>query len=163
MVDASNHPIEVMVHEDDKPYIQGEKPLVRLNANFLNILPEDRRKMVKQTYKNFRTAIVNTTLSDDQELYCTGGITVINTPGHTPGHICLYHHPSKTMIVGDAMNITDGMLTGPRKDILMDEDYTQALKSLEKLEKFDVENIITYHGGLYKNTKHQTINSLLKE
>jgi hypothetical protein len=37
-----------MAHEDDKPYIQGEKPLVRLNSNFLNSMPEDRQEMVKQ-------------------------------------------------------------------------------------------------------------------
>jgi glyoxylase-like metal-dependent hydrolase (beta-lactamase superfamily II) len=163
LVDASNNSIEVMTHEDDKPYIQGEKPLVRLNENFLNMLPEDRRNMVKQTYKHFRTVNVDTTLQNEEELDLVGGITVIHTPGHTPGHICLYHHPSKTLIVGDAMNITDGTLQGPRKDILMEEDYRVALKSLEKLEKFDAENIITYHGGLYKNTKHQPINSLIKE
>jgi len=163
LVDASNNSIDVMTHEDDKPYIQGEKPLVRLNENFLNMLPEDRRNMVKQMYKNFRTVNVDTTLQDEEELDLVGGITVIHTPGHTPGHICLYHHPSKTLIVGDAMNITDGTLQGPRKDILMEEDYRVALKSLEKLEKFDAENIITYHGGLYKNTTHQSINSLIKE
>ena len=162
MVDASNHPIEVMTHEDDKPYIQGEKPLVRLNENFLNMLPEDRRKMVKQTYKNFRTVDVNTVLSDDEELDYTRGITVIHTPGHTPGHICLYHHPSKTLIVGDALNITDGTLTGPRKDILMEGDYETALGSLQKLLKCDVENIITYHGGLYTDKPHESIENILK-
>ncbi len=162
VVEASQHPIEVMTHEDDKPYIQGEKPLVRLNANFLNLLPEDRRKMVKQTYENFRTVAVNTSLSDDEELDYAGGITVIHTPGHTPGHICLYHHPSKTLIVGDAMNITDGTLTGPRKDILMEGDYETALGSLQKLLKFDVENIITYHGGLYTDNPHESIANILK-
>lgn len=162
MVDASNHPIEIMAHEEDKPYIKGEKPLVRLNENFLNILPEDRRNMVKQTYKNFRTVDVNTVLSDDEELNYVGGIRVIHTPGHTPGHICLYHHPSKTLIVGDALNITDGTLTGPRKDILMEGDYETALGSLQKLLKFDVENIITYHGGLYTNKPHESIENILK-
>ena len=162
MVETSNHPIEVMAPEEDEPYIQGEKPLVRLNANFLNILPEDRRKMVKQTYENFRTVDVNKALSDDEELDYAGGIAVIHTPGHTPGHICLYHHQSKTLIVGDALNITDGTLTGPRKDILMEEDYETALGSLQKLLKFDVENIITYHGGLYTDKPHESIENILK-
>lgn len=163
MVEASHHPMEVMAHEEDKPYLQGDKPLVRLNANFLNSLPEDRREMIKQMAENFKEVEVNTTLVDDQKLNYAGGITVIHTPGHTPGHICLYHHPSKTLIVGDAMNITDGRLQGPRKDILSEEDYTLALKSLEKLEKFDAKNIITYHSGIYKNTKQQTIKSLIKD
>lgn len=162
LVETSQKSIEVLAQENDQPYIEGEKPLVRLNANFLNILPEDKRKMVKQTYKNFRTINVNTTLNDDEKLDLAGGITVIHTPGHTPGHICLYHHPSKTLIVGDAMNIANGTLTGPRKDILVEEDYEIAVKSLEKLQKFDAENIITYHSGLYKNPTHENFENILK-
>lgn len=162
LVESSKTSIEVMAHEKDQPYIQGEKPLVRLNSNFLNILPEDRRNMVKQTYKNFKPAHVNTTLQNDQELDLVGGITVIHTPGHTPGHICLYHHQSKTLIVGDAMNIVDGMLTGPRRDILLEGDYELALGSLQRLLKFDVENIITYHSGLYTDKPHESIENILK-
>jgi glyoxylase-like metal-dependent hydrolase (beta-lactamase superfamily II) len=162
MVRTSSHKIEVLAHENDKPYIQGEKPLVRLNTNFLNSMPEDRRNMIKQMYKNFEAVDVNTTLGDDEELSYAGGITIIHTPGHTPGHICLYHHPSKTLIVGDALNIADGKLTGPRKEILRDGDYESALGSLVKLLKFDAKNVITYHGGLYTDKPHETVENILK-
>jgi len=162
LVESSKNSVEVMAHENDQHYIQGEKPLVRLNSNFLKSLPEDRSKMVKQMHENFSPVDVSTTLIDDQVLDLVGGITVIHTPGHTPGHICLYHHPSKTLIVGDAMVITDGMLTGPRKDILMEGDYELALGSLQKLLKFDVKNIITYHGGLYTDKPHESIENILK-
>ena len=162
LVKTSKNSIEVMAHEKDQPYIEGNKPLVRLNSNFLNSLPEDRRNMVKQMHKDFRSVDVNITLHDDHELDLVGGLTVIHTPGHTPGHICLYHHPSKTLIVGDAMNIAKGRLTAPRKDILMEGDYELALGSLQKLLKFDVENIITYHGGLYTDKPHESIENILK-
>ena len=162
LLKSSEHKIEVMAHENDKPYMQGLKPLVRLNSNFLNSMPEDRREMVKQMFKNFTPVDVDTTLEDDQELPYCGGITVIHTPGHTPGHLCLYHEKSKTLIVGDAMGIMDGKLTGPRKDILEEKDYETAIDSLKKLLKFDVKNIITYHGGLYTNNPHETIESIIK-
>jgi glyoxylase-like metal-dependent hydrolase (beta-lactamase superfamily II) len=162
ILEASKNKIEVFAHEDDKPYIQGEKPLVRLNSNFLNSMPEDRQEMVKQMFKNFTPVDVETTLSDDQELPFCGGITVIHTPGHTPGHLCLYHKNSKTLIVGDAMNVMDGKLMGPKKEILQDGDYEIALDSLNKLLKFDVKNIITYHGGLYTNKPHESIKNLIK-
>ena len=162
ILEASKNKIEVFAHEDDKPYIQGEKPLVRLNSNFLNSMPEDRQEMVKQMFKNFTPVDVETTLSDDQELPFSGGITVIHTPGHTPGHLCLYHKNSKTLIVGDAMNVMDGKLMGPKKEILQDGDYEIALDSLNKLLKFDVKNIITYHGGLYTNKPHESIKNLIK-
>jgi glyoxylase-like metal-dependent hydrolase (beta-lactamase superfamily II) len=162
ILEASKNKIDVMAHEDDKPYIQGEKPLVRLNSNFLNSMPEDRREMIKQMFKNFTPVDVDTTLSDNQELPFCGGITVIHTPGHTPGHLCLYHKISKTLIVGDAMNIMDGKLVGPRKEILEEDDYDIAIDSLKKLLKFDVDNIITYHGGLYTNKPHESIEKLIK-
>ena len=162
ILEASKNKIEVFAHEDDKPYIQGEKPLVRLNSNFLNSMPEDRQEMVKQMFKNFTPVDVDTTLLDNQELPFCGGITVIHTPGHTPGHLCLYHKNSKTLIVGDAMNVMDGKLMGPKKEILQDGDYEIALDSLNKLLKFDVKNIITYHGGLYTNKPHESIKNLIK-
>lgn len=162
VLESSKHKIEVMAHENDKPYIQGEKQLVRLNSNFLNSMPKDRQKMVKQMFENFVPVDVDTTLADNQELPFCGGITVIHTPGHTPGHLCLYHQKSKTLIVGDAMNIMDGKLIGPRKEILEEGDYEIAMDSLKKLLKFDVKNIVTYHGGLYTNKPHESIENLIK-
>ena len=100
--------------------------------------------MVKQMFENFVPVDVDTTLADNQELPYCGGITVIHTPGHTPGHLCLYHKNSKTLIVGDAMNIFDGELVGPRKEILREGDYEIAMESLKKLLKYDVKNIISY-------------------
>jgi len=162
VLESSRHKIEVMAHEDDKPYIQGEKHLVRLNSNFLNSMPKDRQKMVKQMFENFEPVDVDTTLTDNQELPFCGGITVIHTPGHTPGHLCLYHEMSKTLIAGDAMNVIDGKLMGPRKEMLEEGDYEIAMDSLKNLLKFDIKNIITYHGGLYTNKPHESIENLIK-
>lgn len=162
ILEASRHKIEVMAHENDKPYIQGEKPLVRLNSNFLNSMPEDRREMVKQMFKNFEPVDVDTTLDDNQELPFFGGIKIIHTPGHTPGHLCLYHKMSKTLIVGDAMNIMDGKLVGPRKEILKEGDYEIAMDSLKKLLNFDVNNIVTYHGGIYTDKPLESIENIIK-
>ena len=162
ILESSTHKIEVLAHEADKPYIQGEKHLVRLNSNFLNTMPEDRKKMVKQMFENFVPVDVDTTLADNQELPYCGGITVIHTPGHTPGHLSLYHQTSKTLIVGDELNKMDGILMGPRKEILEEGDYETAMESLKKLLKFDVKNIVTYHGGLYTNKPHESIENLMK-
>lgn len=30
-------------------------------------------------------------------------LEVVHTPGHTPGHVCFIHHPSKLAIVGDVL------------------------------------------------------------
>ncbi|PWV95174.1 glyoxylase-like metal-dependent hydrolase (beta-lactamase superfamily II) [Paenibacillus cellulosilyticus] len=38
-----------------------------------------------------------------------GSLTVISTPGHTPGHIALWQESSRTLIAGDAMQTRGGM------------------------------------------------------
>ena len=154
--------VEVLSHNDDKPYIQGEKRLVRLNSKFMeriNAIPGDQREKVMDIFENTK-AEVNTTLIDGDELPCCGGITVIHTPGHTPGHVCLYHKESKTIIAGDAMNIIDGQLTGPNMGLLTEKDAEEATNSLRKLANFDVNNVICYHGGLFNNNPNQTIKEL---
>lgn len=151
--------VKVLAHEEDKPYIQGEKKLVRMNSNFMeriSALPEEEQEKVLYIFEN-SNAPVDTTLADGEELADCGGIVIIHTPGHTPGHICLYHKPSKTLIVGDAMNTFEGELVGPNELVLTEEDAKTALNSLKKFEKYDVENVITYHGGLFNDNPNPRI------
>ncbi len=154
--------VKVLAHETDKPYIQGEKKLVRLNSNFMNrinALPKEERIKILDMFKNAHVK-VNTTLTDGEELPYCGGIIVIHTPGHTPGHIGLYHEKTKILIVGDAMNVIDGQLTGPNKQTMNDEDAKIALNSLKKFNDYDIENVITYHGGLFNDNPNQKIKEL---
>lgn len=154
--------VKVLAHEEEKPYIQGEKKFVRLNSKFMdriNAFPEEERKKTLDMFKNAPVE-VDMTLTDGQELDYCGGIIVIHTPGHTPGHICLYHKESRTLIAGDAMNVIDGQLVGPNKQILDEDDWKTAVNSLKKFEKFDVENVISYHGGLFNDNPNQRIKEL---
>ncbi len=155
--------VRVIAHEDDKPYIQGEKKMVRLNSknmNRINALPKEEREKILDMFENINVK-VNMTLSDGEELAYCGGIIVIHTPGHTPGHICLYHKETKTLIAGDAMNIIDGQLIGPNKQTMNEEDARIAINSLKKFEKYDIENVITYHGGLFNDNSNQRIKEVL--
>lgn len=83
------------VHEDDADFIadgaappaSGAKGLGRL---FLRPNPYD-------------PAPVERTLSDGELLPVAGGLRVVHTPGHTPGHISLLHLATGTLITGDAI------------------------------------------------------------
>jgi glyoxylase-like metal-dependent hydrolase (beta-lactamase superfamily II) len=154
--------VKVLAHEEDKPYIQGEKKLIRLNSNFMNrinSLPKEEREKILDMFENVHVE-VNMTLTDGEELAYCGGITVIHIPGHTPGHICLYHKKTKTLIVGDAMNVVDGQLIGPNKQIMNEEEATIAINSLKKFEEYDIENVISYHGSLFNDNPNQRIKEL---
>jgi Metallo-beta-lactamase superfamily len=83
-------------------------------------------------------------------------------PGHTPGHICLYHKETKTLIVGDAMNVIDGQLIGPNKQTMNEEDGRVAINSLKKFEEYDIENVISYQGACSTITPIKELKSYFK-
>ncbi|KRE86337.1 MBL fold metallo-hydrolase [Paenibacillus sp. Soil766] len=127
LVNASEGRIEVLAHELGKPYIQGE-------------IPTEKRKILV-TPTN-----VDVTLQDGDVLPYCGGIQVIYTPGHTQDHISLYHPNSKTLISGDALTSQDGVLMPPNPQFT--PDMPLALESVAKLLNYDIETVITYHGGI---------------
>ena len=123
--------IKVYAHELDKPYIQGELPL--LKDGHIENPPKGK---------------VNDTLIDGQELSYCGGIRVIYTPGHTPGHISLYLKQGKTLIAGDSMYSVNGIIGGIHAPTVL--DIKEARLSLKKYLDLDIESVVCYHGGLSK-------------
>lgn len=158
---------EVLAHEVEKPYIQGELPSAKLTPERMALidsqlasLPEEQRLIMKKVFENFRNLKigVDRTVAGGEELPYCGGITVIHTPGHTPGHICLYHKQSKTLIAGDSLFVTDGLLVPAPQFI--NHDSKTAIKSLKKLTPYDIETVICYHGGLYRDNPGRRIAEL---
>lgn len=168
ILSAASQKVEVLANEVEKPYIQGDKRLVKLTPEVMANLdsfipagvPEEQRKAFKATFENPPKAPVDRVVRDGEELPYCGGIIVINTPGHTPGHISLYHKQSKTLIAGDAMVVDSGQLLASRPQFTF--DMKLALQSLEKLAQYDIETVICYHGGLYQDQVNQRIAELAK-
>ncbi|QWH42308.1 MBL fold metallo-hydrolase [Bacillus mycoides] len=133
--------ITVYAHELDKPYIEGELPLLK-DAQVQNP-PKGK---------------VDDTLIDGQELSYCGGILIIHTPGHTPGHISLYLRQSKTLIAGDSMYSVNGILGGIHAPTTL--DVKEAHQSLKKYLDLDIESVVCYHGGLSKGEINEQIQRL---
>ena len=165
LLESPRH-ISILAHENEKPYIEADLPPIRLKAmeNQVKTLPEERRQQMQDLCESLKAnytklkANVDATLEDGEELPFCGGITVIFTPGHTPGHISLYHKPSKTLIAGDALNVEGGILVhAPGFTCL---DLAEYNKSLKKLTAFDVTAVICYHGGLFNDNANKRIAEL---
>ncbi|MEK8127231.1 MBL fold metallo-hydrolase [Paenibacillus filicis] len=136
--------VQVYAHELDQPYIQGELPLLK-DGQIINP-PKGR---------------VDHTVIDGQELVVCGGIQVIHSPGHTPGHISLYVRRSKTLIAGDSMYSVNGTLGGIHEPTT--PDIEEARLSLKKYLDHDLESVICYHGGLSKGNIHDQIRRKIDE
>ncbi|MGF2712159.1 hydrolase [Bacillus mycoides] len=133
--------IKVYTHELDKPYIEGDLPLLK-DGNVENS-PKGK---------------VSDTVIDGQELPYCGGILILHTPGHTPGHISLYLKQSKTLIAGDSMYSVNGMLGGIHAPTTL--DVQEAQQSLKKYLNLDIESVVCYHGGLSKGNINAQIQKL---
>ena len=162
IVRESSHKVEVLSHEEERPYIEGRKPLIIVNwgrlSKMLASLPEDQRQQMEALFGNPPKASVDTVVADGEVLPYCGGVTVIYTPGHTPGHICLYLNQSKILITGDALVSVGGELQGPNPQATYDLD--SALKSLKKLTRYDIETVICYHGGVYRDSANERLAEL---
>jgi len=162
IVRESPHKVDVVCHEEERPYIEGRKPLIKMNPERLSkmvaSLPEERRQQIETMLANPPKASVTTTIADGEVLPYCGGITAIFTPGHTPGHICLYLNQSKILVSGDALVGADGELQGPNPRTAYDIDT--ALKSLKKLTQYDIETVICYHGGVYMDSANERLAEL---
>lgn len=143
--------VEVYAHAEDQPYIDGLKPMIKFSGDrkkgLLESLPAQLAEAFETTFSG-KVTNVTRLLADGEKLPFGGGLTVIYTPGHTPGHISLYHEPSKTLITGDAMVVNNGELQGPNPPVTPNMD--EAMQSLTKFKAYPIENVICYHGGLYQ-------------
>lgn len=72
------------------------------------------------------------------------GLDIVETPGHTPGHISVLDPAGGILVVGDAVNGAEGGMVGanPR----FSDDMGRADDSVRKLAGFDYEVILFGHG-----------------
>jgi len=144
--------VKIMAHEKETPYIQGEalSPKLLKMEEHLNEMSEEEKAFyfrMKKGASNFYVPVDKSLKDNDVLPYC-GGIEVIYTPGHTPGHISLLLKDSNVLITGDAANTSEGKITGPNPAHTL--DMPKAMESFEKLMKLNLDFVISYHGGLYK-------------
>jgi glyoxylase-like metal-dependent hydrolase (beta-lactamase superfamily II) len=78
-------------------------------------------------------------------------LRTISTPGHTPGHMCLYDEQHKILVSGDHLLID----ITPNIQCFSDQGnpLNSYLKSLDKVYKLEVEQVLPGHRRLFKDHK----------
>ena len=102
---------------------------------------------------------VKFTYVNDGDVLEYGGykFRVIETPGHTPGHMCLYDEANRRLICGDHIL---GLITPNITIELSLENPLQAyLESLAKVDVLEVDELLTTH-GIPVDDMHQRIAEL---
>ncbi|MCL2349879.1 MAG: MBL fold metallo-hydrolase [Defluviitaleaceae bacterium] len=143
---------KVLAHADEAPYIDGRKTPVKLQQNLdkYDTMDDEGKAQIDNAVKmvNAHRVKVDHELTDGEIVPICGGIEVVHTPGHTPGHAVYLLQQSKTIILGDAANVEDDAL-GDFYHIYI-QDLELSRKSLDKINAKDWQTAVTYHTGILK-------------
>lgn len=157
--------LEIIAYESEAPYISGQKTSLRLEQaqETLDLLSSDEKQQAEQFIRflqSIESAEVDRTVTNHEHLPWCGGIEIIHTPGHMPGHISLYLIASKTLIAGDAVVIENGRLEIANPSYTI--DMQEAIRSVRHLLNYDIEQLICYHGGVFQGDIKQALRELVQ-
>jgi glyoxylase-like metal-dependent hydrolase (beta-lactamase superfamily II) len=94
-------------------------------------------------------------VADGDEVF---GLQIIATPGHTPGHICVFDPVGSLLIVGDAMNNINNKLGGSNPQYTT--DMAKATESVKKLAGLKFEKAVFGHGDPIEQAASATVAKL---
>ena len=133
---------QVAVHEADADFVSGKaqypSPGGAMGLLFTVMSPV------------FRTTPVEPDMRL-KEGEAVGRLTVLHTPGHTPGSIALLDKRDKSLFVGDTARFLRGRLEGPPRQFTPRMD--QAKASIERLSSLDFEVMLSGHGEPLKSAE----------
>ncbi|WP_219413633.1 MBL fold metallo-hydrolase [Pseudonocardia nigra] len=142
----------VAVHERDAPYAEeGNAP------------PQDTstlggRLMSRMPGNTFPPVPVGERLVDGQVLDVAGGLRVVATPGHSPGHISLLHEPTRTLITGDAIFNVLGLRYSPR---MLCTDFRLSRRTAHVLGELEYDRAGFTHGPEIMDGARQAVRGFL--
>ena len=160
--------VTVIASEPEKPYIEGEIPPVRLvqaQEALEDVNTTESREDIlarMEMLKALKPGRVDIIAKDGDRFDWCGGVRIIATPGHMPGHIVVYIEELKTLITGDTLTIFEGRLASAKPMYTL--DMAQAKDSVQRLSSLvDIENIICYHGGVLAGDAKAALRDVIAE
>lgn len=100
-------------------------------------------------------------LMDGQLLPVSGGVRVVHTPGHSPGHISLLIEQSGTLITGDAL-FNFRFLRGARiSPAFLCSDFAMTKRTAHRLGEMEYEVAAFTHGPEIRDRARETVRGLL--
>jgi hydroxyacylglutathione hydrolase len=117
-------------------------------------MPKPRNILFRVASAFVKTAPVqvDVVLKDKDKL---GQLTVIHTPGHTPGSIAMLDETRKVLFVGDTLRFDGEKITrGPEKYSL---DPAKAKESIEKIAMLDFDVMLPGHGEVLQPNASEAV------
>ena len=102
-------------------------------------------------------------LTDGELVPGSGGVRVVHTPGHSPGHISLLLEESRTLITGDAL-FNFRFLRGARiSPAFLCSDFAMTKRTAHRLGELDYDVAAFTHGPEIRDRARETVRGLLSD
>jgi glyoxylase-like metal-dependent hydrolase (beta-lactamase superfamily II) len=142
------------IHEEDAVFCStGKAPPLDRSSALTRIL-----SMVPQA--GIGGAPVDQTFADNQLLDVAGGLRVVHTPGHTPGHCSLLHEPSGVLITGDSLFNWRSRMRYSYK--LFCTEARLSVTTADRLGEVDYEIVAFTHGPEIRHRARDAVRDFLR-
>jgi glyoxylase-like metal-dependent hydrolase (beta-lactamase superfamily II) len=129
--------VQVFVHADDAPFLDGTRE---------PLLPSGRRGQLMAALGRVVDLCPPVYRLEPLPLDGTlAGLRALPTPGHTPGHVCLWHEEDGVLLSGDALVVENGEPALPASSL--SHDPVRARASLAALRGLPVRHLLPGHGA----------------
>ena len=144
---------ELGIHEDDADFArEGVSP------------PRDQSfllgRLLSRGKNGFPPVSVGETFTDGQVIPFAGGIQLVHTPGHSPGHVSLLHQDSGVLITGDAIFNVRG-LRWPITSFCT--DFRMTKQTAVRLAELEYTTAAFTHGPELRDHPREHIRRFLKD
>lgn len=97
-------------------------------------------------------AMVDEILESEDELPVLGGMYVVSTPGHTPGHISFYAPQHRALFVGDSLVAMGGKLNFTNGPVTWNYDIGR--ESVRRQAELGAEMVFCGHGPVIRTAEN---------
>jgi glyoxylase-like metal-dependent hydrolase (beta-lactamase superfamily II) len=143
----------VLAHSADREFAEAGRPPAsdagRLSGRIFRRLNRNTR---------FEAVEVATPLADGDLFDIAGGLRVLHTPGHSPGHVSLLHEPTGVLITGDAIFNVLGLRRSPA---VLCSDVRMTERTAHVLGEVDYQIAAFTHGPEIRQQARERVRRLL--
>jgi glyoxylase-like metal-dependent hydrolase (beta-lactamase superfamily II) len=142
----------VHAHDRDAVYLQRGKPpqrdASRISGRLMSLIPS-----------SFEKVDVAETFQDGELLPIGGGLRIVHTPGHSPGHVSLLHEPTGVLITGDAIFNLRGLRYSPA---MFCTDIPLSRQTADRLGELEDAVVAFTHGEHISSGAREAVRAFLR-
>jgi glyoxylase-like metal-dependent hydrolase (beta-lactamase superfamily II) len=150
---ASKSGAQIAAHTADSPYAEAGRTPKLDTTLFLG-------RLFNRSLQKFAPFTVGQQLNDGDVLPVAGGLRIVHTPGHSPGHISLLHEPTKLLITGDAIFNVLGLRYSIKTFCT---DFRMSRQTAHLLGELEYDVAAFTHGPEIKDSPREKIRAFLRK